>query len=95
MSEWKGPWKCMKCGIVWREYQEKCSARKCGGRLVPFDRRAPDPDLLALLREAAFTLEQARQWVEGDEATHGRQYGTGNSIRSVLARIDAKLKEME
>ena len=57
MSEWKGPWKCEKCGEV-LSCPETPHMWKggpygyCKGAVKPYDRRAPDPDLLALLRKA-------------------------------------------
>lgn len=42
---------------------------------------------LEALREAEKALEQARLYIERDEAAHGRQFGDGNAVRAALARI--------
>ncbi len=69
MSEWKGPWKCEKCGKHWEWRPGQLSpsghmglsgAFYCTGEVVPHDRRAPDP-LLGLLREARNMLEKSKR----------------------------------
>lgn len=42
---------------------------------------------LEALGEAEKALEQARLYIERDEAAHGRQFGDGNAVRAALARI--------
>lgn len=37
--------------------------------------------------------EQALLWIESDEATHGRQYGTGNALRAAIAAEEAEIAE--
>lgn len=51
----------------------------------------PMKEALNLSRDA---LEQARLYIEGDEETHGRQFGDGNAVRSALAKIDAALSTL-
>ena len=51
----------------------------------------PMREALNLSRDA---LEQARLYIEGDEETHGRQFGDGNAVRSALAKIDAALSTL-
>ncbi|ADJ24796.1 hypothetical protein Hden_3001 [Hyphomicrobium denitrificans ATCC 51888] len=48
-------------------------------------------DVMKISRDA---LEQARLYIEGDEETHGRQFGDGNAVRSALAKIDAALSTL-
>ena len=57
MDEWRGPWKCEKCG----ERQDETphwrgtighQHEKCNGGLIPHDRRAPDPRVDALVKAA-------------------------------------------
>ena len=58
MSEWKGPWKCLKHGVI--ENHERWSANgqefhnlgpygPCWEKLEPHDRRAPDPRVASLV----------------------------------------------
>lgn len=35
-------------------------------------------------------LEQALLWIESDETTHGRKYGTGNVARAAIAKARGK-----
>lgn len=51
----------------------------------------PMREALNLSRDA---LEQARLYIEGDEETHGRQFGDGNAVRSALAKIDSALSTL-
>jgi len=39
-----------------------------------------------LVTELAEACQMGLMWVEGDEATHGRKFGTGNTLRAALAR---------
>jgi len=58
MSQWKGPWRCDVCnrdldpvrvGIV-KGWHLGTDGQQCCGKLVPHDRRAPNP-LLPLVKE--------------------------------------------
>ena len=40
------------------------------------------------IREMLEAVEQALQYVEADEAVHGRKFGVGNTLRDVLAKAN-------
>ena len=44
------------------------------------------PDVLALAPGLLEACEQARVYVESDEATHGRKFAVGNEIRAAIAK---------
>ena len=51
MNEWKGTVFCDKCGTLWseegtrtKEEGHRCWWNDCDGKLVPYDRRVPDPE---------------------------------------------------
>jgi hypothetical protein len=62
---------CWPCTIIDQQHREELLAN---ARLI-----AAAPSLL----DACY---QALEWVESDEATHGRQYGTGNAMRAAIAK---------
>jgi len=75
MNEWKGPWKCDRCGMIVAirmtihyiaiEHDGMFHAGpQCFGKLVPYDRRAPDPEK----QEAVEALERVVRWYN-DERT--------------------------
>ena len=67
--------------VVWR-----CGRNTISNEPTPacVDRQLAQRDArIARLEE---TCRQALRWIEGDEATHGRQFGTGNALRAALAQ---------
>ena len=96
MSEWKGEWKCAKCGRIldpdrvaalgfhWSDISEDV---RCDGELIPHDRRAPT-QADALLREAREALRLVG-WPSDNAHAHWPYDET------LPARIDAYLKERE
>ena len=70
MTDWKGPWRCEECGKIgswtWAEMVRDLGHHyasdivpECRGKLVPHDRRAPDPEKQELA-EALRELYDAR-----------------------------------
>ena len=87
-AEWKRPWKCEKCGRILDKaigihYYQSIDGlfldELCEGKLVPLDRRSPDPEKLELWnaidnynedearREGEARAEAAMQYDEKDE----------------------------
>ena len=71
-----------------------CSNVECGlhyenggGYTVEYWNTRPIEDnLQAEIERLKEALEQALVYVESDELSHGRQFGTGNAIREALER---------
>jgi len=85
---------CVNCDamVTGEQYNDVEDAVKAWNRRVPDVRRLERIEKAA--DELADAAEQAREWIEGDECTHGRKFGTGNAIRAALAtfRKACKLK---
>ena len=46
----------------------------------------PNARLIAAAPDLLSALEQALQWIEVDESTHGRTFGAGNVAREAIAK---------
>ncbi len=45
-------------------------------------------NLESVANEMLQVLLRAKDWVERDESTHGRQFGTGNEVRKTVLRVE-------
>ena len=45
-------------------------------------------NLEAVAVEMLAALRRANAWIEVDERTHGRNFGTGNEVREVIAKAE-------
>ena len=105
MSEWKGPWKCAKCG---REFPcvdpnghsatyPKIVSERCTGTLKPNDRRAPVPRVAALV-EAAKEIRDAYDAADVCDCGTAAPFGYHSrrcsvwAKRKLLACLDAALE---
>ena len=83
MGEWRGPQKCDKCGSVYPNAISNLNKGKCqlycGGTLVPWNRRAADSRVAALVKAGRALLvvmdrgdyprklDEALTWRQNDE----------------------------
>ena len=99
MSEWKGPFKCEKCGLVvmhpetFREEAHLNDSRIwCDGKFHPYDRRAPDPEkaaLVAALRMAEEAIDTGQGYALGDVGEKDESMEAAlDQIRALLRRIE-------
>lgn len=93
-SEWRGPWKCEKCGSLWignmtgacpqsyGPFTSSASPTECGGHLIPYERRKDDA--LAAMKERAVKAENEALHIM--EVAEGR-YQSIKTLRSSLAAM--------
>jgi len=107
VSEWKGPYRCEKCGLVYSSATSNLNKGKCqlycGQTLVSWNRRAPDPQVAALVKAAKelrdamaaamrvlVHYEDGAWYLEQELAKAGIENGFGKRIDATLAAMEGE-----
>ena len=110
MTDWKGPWRCEECGKIgswtWAEMVRDLGHHyasdivpECRGKVVPHDRRVPDPEkqaLVAALEEIAAKENMTLLGESYDDMTaRAHQIGAHKAFNQAAMIAKAALRRYE